>query len=262
MDSKLLDRQVALDCRVQISQFEGPLDLLLHLIKTHEFDIKTLSISQITKQYLVYLDFMRELNLDMASEYLVMAATLTYLKSQVILPQELKEGETGPDPRAQLIRKLLELKCYKELSASLESRPRLGRDVFLSRNTGIEEIQDGIEPEVALTNPFQLVESYKDLIKRRRGVVHKVFEDAIPVKDCLRQIVERLRSADEFEFTSLLPNPSKPGHIISNFLATLELAKMQISGFRQEETFGPIKIYRRQNLNEMTNYEKLTLSWN
>lgn len=254
--------ETTLDCRVQISQFEGPLDLLLHLIKTHEFDIKKLSISQITKQYLLYLDYMRDLNLDMASEYLVMAATLTYLKSQVILPQELKQGEVGPDPRAQLIRKLLELKCYKALAQALDARPRLRRDVFLSKNTGLEEIEEGIDPEVAITNPFQLVQAYKDLVKRRTGVVHKIFEDTLPVKDCLRSIVDRLRTEEEVPFHTLLPNPSKPGHVISNFLATLELAKMQISGFRQSETFGPITIYRKQDLNELSNYEKLTLSWN
>ena len=257
-----MERQTVIDCRVQISQFEGPLDLLLHLIKTHEFDIRTLPIAQITKQYLVYLDFMRELNLDMASDYLVMAATLTYLKSQVILPRELDVGAMGPDPRAQLIRKLLELRSYKELAGALEQRPRLGRDAFLSRNTGLTEIQDGIEPEIAITNSFQLVEAYKDLKKRRQGIVHKIFEDSVPVGDCLKNIVDRLRVSDEISFESLLPNPSKPGHLISNFLATLELAKMQVSGFKQTEAFGPITIYRRQNLENLSQYEKLTLSWN
>lgn len=256
-----MDRQIALDCRVQIPHFEGPLDLLLHLIKSHEFDIRNLSISQITKQYLLYLDFMREMNLDMASEYLVMAATLIHLKSQVILPQEIVEGATGPDPRAQLIRKLLELKCYKELSAALEARPRLGRNVFLAKNTGLEEIEDGIEPEVALTNPFQLLESYKDLIKRREGVVHKVFEDALPVSACLKNIVERLKLEEEIPFATLLPNPSKTGDLISNFLATLELAKIQISGFRQEEVFGPITIYRKKNVEELDQLKTLNLSW-
>ena len=250
-----------MDCRVQLPSFEGPLDLLLHLIKTHEFDIKTLSISVITKQYLVYLDYMRELDLDMASEYLVMAATLIHLKSQVILPQELIEGATGPDPRAQLIRKLLELKCYKELSSSLAGRPRLGRDVFLSKNTGLEEIEDSIEPEVAITNPFQLIEAYKELIKRKNGVVHKVFDDSLPVSMCLKNIVERLKNEEEVPFATLLPNPSKPDHLISNFLATLELAKIQISGFRQEETFGPITIYRKMNVEELGGLDKLNLSW-
>jgi len=257
-----MERQVAIDCRVQVPHFEGPLDLLLHLIKSHEFDIRNLSISQITKQYVLYLDYMRELNLDMASEYLVMAATLTHLKSQVILPQEMVVGATGPDPRAQLIRKLLELKCYKELASSLESRPRLGRDVFLSRNTGLEEIEDGIEPEVALTNPFQMVEAYKALIRRRDGVVHKVFEDAVPVGNCLREIIVRLKTETEISFESLLPNPSKPQNLIANFLATLELAKMQVSGFRQDETFGPITIYRKPGLDDLTDVEKLALSWN
>lgn len=257
-----MDRQaVVLDCRVQIPHFEGPLDLLLHLIKSHEFDIRTLSISQITKQYLLYLDYMRELNLDMASEYLVMAATLTHLKSQVILPQDLIAGESGPDPRAQLIRKLLELKCYKELADSLEKRPRMGRDVFLSKNTGLEEIEDSIEPEIALTNPFQLIEAYKTMVKRRDGVVHKVFEDSIPVSSCLKNIVERLKNEEEIPFATLLPNPSKTHHMISNFLATLELAKIQISGFRQEETFGPITIYRKKSVDELNSLDKLDLSW-
>ncbi len=252
---------MVLDCRVQIPHYEGPLDLLLHLIKTHEFDIRTLSISQITKQYLLYLDYMRELNLDMASDYLVMAATLTHLKSQVILPQELREGATGQDPRAQLIRKLLELKCYKELSNALDKRPRLGRDIFLSRNTGLEEIEDSIDPEVAITNPFQLLGAYKEMVKRRDGVVHKVYEDSLPVSDCLKNIVERLKLEEEIPFATLLPNPSKSTHMISNFLATLELAKIQISGFRQEEVFGPITIYRKKSVEELGTLKTLNLSW-
>ena len=252
-----------LDCRVELPDFEGPLDLLLHLTKTHELDILNLPISKITKQYLIYLDHMRELNLDLASEYLVMAATLTYLKSRVIVPDDKEDEKTGPDPRAQLIKQLIELKCYKELAAALDARPRLFRDTFISKNTGFEECQDEKDPEVALSNPFQMAEAFKDMLRRRKGVTHNVYMDEVPVSDCIKNIFNKLKTEDSFSFESLLPSPSKPAHLISNFLSILELSKLQITGFKQKENFAGIEVYRRPEFKELSDFEKqqLQLSW-
>jgi segregation and condensation protein A len=258
------DNSVPIDCRVSLPDFEGPLDLLLYLVKTHELDIIHLPIATITQQYLRYLNYMRELNLDLASEYLVMAATLTYIKSQVILPQEIQNEAMGPDPKAKLIRQLLELKCYKELGQMLESRPRLLRDVFICHNTGIEDIEDSIEPQVALSNSFQLLEAFRDAVKRERGVVHKVFDDSVPVSAAIKTIVERFKTEEKFSFESLLPNPHSPAHLISNFLGTLEMAKLQVLKFEQVENFGAINIERKMNTSELDNFiqiSKNTLSW-
>jgi segregation and condensation protein A len=236
--------EVPINCQVHIPDFEGPLDLLLHLIRNHELDIVNLPIAKITGQYLAYLDYMRELNLDLASEYLVMAATLTYLKSQVILPQEISPEKTGPDPKAQLIRRLIELKGYKDLARELANRPRLFRDVFLCRNTGADEIQDGLEAEVALSNPFQISEAFLQLLERRKTIVHKVVNDEVPIAHCISQLVEHLKTRESIRFAELLPTVVRPQDAISMFLGVLEMARMQMSTIEQDEIFAPIRVVR------------------
>ena len=255
--------QVLIDCRVQLPDFEGPLDLLLHLIKSHELDILNLPIAKITKQYLAYLDYMRELNLDLASEYLLMAATLTYLKSQVILPQEETNESTGTDPRASLIRRLVELKNYKELAQLLEDRPRLFREVYPCRNTGTDEIQDTLDPEVALTNPFQMVVAYRDLMSRRKEVVHNVVYDDMPVSTCMELISDALDGVEEVSFQSLLPETCKPTHVISTFLGMLEMTKLQMTTIKQPSTFDPITIRRKVSAEDLKSFRSgvKTMSW-
>ena len=242
---------VPIDCRVALPDFDGPLDLLLHLIKNHELDLLNLPIATITKQYLVYLDYMRELNLDLASDYLVMAATLTFLKSQIILPQELKEEATGVDPRAALVRKLIELKCYKELAASLAARPRLYRDVFPSQNNGSRELEAEAETHVEITNPFQLSESFRQLIQRRKTYIHKVVNDEVPLSDCVAVITNNLKIKDQISFQELLPEVCKTQHVISMFLGILELTKLQMTSIDQEVVFGPILITRKVDLDTL-----------
>jgi segregation and condensation protein A len=255
--------EVSINCQVHIPDFEGPLDLLLHLIRNHELDILNLPISKITSQYLSYLDYMRELNLDLASEYLVMAATLTYLKSQVILPQEHENEKTGLDPKAQLIRRLIELKGYKDLARELSTRPRLFRDVFLCKNTGAEEIQDGIEPEVALSNPFQISESFIQLISRRKTIVHKVVNDEVPIAFCISKIVDKLKTQESSTFIELLPPMARTQDVISMFLGVLEMARMQMSTIEQEHIFAPIRVNRTVDPADLDRANQLIkgLSW-
>jgi len=236
---------VAFNCEVRLPDFEGPLDLLLHLIKNHELDILNLPIATITRQYLNFLNYMREMNLDLASEYLVMAATLTYLKSQVILPQSPEDEATGVDPKSQLIRRLIELKNYKELARDLEQRPRLFRDVFLCKNSGAEEIQEGLDPEVALTNPFQLSEAFRLLAERRKTIVHNVVTDQVPISYCVSKIVDVLKTQERVSFLQLLPQLSRPQDMISMFLGVLEMSKMQMTELEQEDIFSPIYITRK-----------------
>jgi segregation and condensation protein A len=239
---------VNLDCKVQLPEFEGPLDLLLHLIRNNELDLVNLPIARITQQYLTYLNYMRELNLDLASEYLVMAATLTYLKSQIIVPQDPESESLGPDPKQALIRRLIQLKNYKDIAAHLANRPRLFRDVFLARNTGAEELEAGIEPEVQISNPFQLMQAYTDLLKRRQGIVHRVSFDDVPITACVEKIVGELQARDRISFQQLLPTVSRPIHVVSMFLGVLEMAKMQYTHIEQEDVFGPIFVRRRDNV--------------
>ena len=210
-----------------------------------------LPVAKITRQYLNYLDYMREMNLDLASEYLVMAATLTYLKSQVVLPQETTDEATGPDPRAQLIKKLIQLKCYKELAAALAARPRLFRDSFPSKNTGAEELEASFEPEVALSNPFQLGSAYEALLERRRGVTHNIASDDVPIAHCIAHIVEVLKLEERVSLQRLLPTVSKPQDMISMFLGVLEMSRMQMTHLEQAGIFEPIHIKRRVQIDEL-----------
>jgi len=242
---------VLIDCRVELANFEGPLDLLLHLIKTHELDIRNLSISKITQQYLSYLNFMRELNLDLASDYLVMAATLTYLKSEVILPRDEIEEATGNDPRTQLIRRLIELKNYKDLARELSERPRIFRDVFLCKNTGADEIQEGLEAEVALTNPFQLAKAYKELIERRKTHVHSIYMEEVPVAKSVERIAKLLEVSEKMGFRDLLPKDCKVQDFVSTFLAVLEMTRMQFTTIEQEEIYSALSVNRKVDAEDM-----------
>jgi len=258
-----LAHSVTWTCDVEIPEFEGPLDLLLHLIRNHELDIMNLSISKISEQYLEYLKFMREMNLDVASEYLVMAATLTYIKSKLILPEEKDKSETGPDPKSQLIKRLIQLRGYKELSIALGEKPRLNRDFFYSKNTDFEDIEKNTEINVKLSNPYQMIESFRELKKKRSLHVHNVFDDAVPVSQCIDEIFNKLEKEDSFTLNSLFPQPYKVQHIISNFLGVLELTKLQVTKFQQDDTFGPIHIQLKRDRSELEQVKKETqeLSW-
>jgi segregation and condensation protein A len=254
---------VLIDCRVQLDEFEGPLDLLLYLIKNHEFDLINLPIAKITRQYLDYLDYMREMNLDLASEYLVMAATLTYLKSQAILPQEPEDSSLSHDPRTQLIRRLIELKCYKELANHINQLPRLNRNFFLCKNTGAEEIAEGLEPEIALGNPFQLTQAYRDLIERRKTHVHQIYMEEVPVAKSVERLSKLLEVQETYTFQDLLPTVCKAPDFVSTFLALLELTRMQFTCIKQNDTFGPLEISRKVAPEDMTRANNMIrgLSW-
>src|SRR5262245_37783007 len=151
--------------RVRLDLFEGPLDLLLHLIKRNEVDVTDIPVAQITEQYLGYLDLMRELNLDVASEYLVMAATLTLLKSRLLLPAPPGEDDEEADPRADLVRQLLEYQRYREASAALAERPWLRRDVF-AREPNAEGLPpDPNEKPAVKVTLFELLEAFRAVLK-------------------------------------------------------------------------------------------------
>jgi segregation and condensation protein A len=254
---------VLIDCRVQLDEFEGPLDLLLYLIKNHEFDLVNLPISKITRQYLDYLDYMREMNLDLASEYLVMAATLTYLKSAAILPQDPEDPSLSVDPRTQLIRRLIELKCYKELANHIAKLPRLRRDFFLCKNTGAEEIAEGMEPEIALGNPFQLTQAYQELIERRKTHVHQIYMEEVPVAKSVERLSALLTDRESFSFNELLPQVCKAPDFVSTFLALLELTRMQFTTINQTDTFGHLEIRRKVDAVDMVRANNMIrgLSW-
>jgi segregation and condensation protein A len=228
---------------IRLDMFEGPLDLLLHLIHKNELDITNIPIALITEQYLEYLKLMKVLNLDIAGEYLLMASTLLYIKSKTLLPTSSEEEEEEEeDPRAELIRRLLEYQKYKEVAAELEKRPMLDRDVFMrSTSTEIEEVGGEERVEVTL---FELVEAFRKILERVKiEEFHEVILDRISVEERVQELLSLLqREKRSIAFHLLFPEQASRRVIIITFLAILELVKMKLVRIFQLAPFETIRL--------------------
>jgi segregation and condensation protein A len=222
---------------VKLSIFEGPLDLLLHLIRINEVDITDIPIARIGEQYLEYLDMMRELNLDVAGEHLVMAATLAWIKSRMLLPAVPGEGDGEVlDPRAELVARLLEYQRFKEVAGELGERPLLGRDVYAACSPDLIPPPDSErEIEVGL---FQLVEAFRQALRHAgpSATAHEVEIETVTVRERMIYVMERLALRDSCEFVELV---TESGHwasravIVATFLAILELTRLAALGLYQ-----------------------------
>jgi len=230
--------------RVKLEVFEGPLDLLLHLIKKNEVEIVNIPIATITEQYLAYLEMMRELRLDVAGEFLVMAATLTLIKSRMLLPpSEEDEDEEEVDPRAALVQQLLEYQRYREAALELSERPLLRRDVFAREPLDDPEILQSGEPARLQVTAWELLEALRAVLKRAQPeAVHEVVTDRISLRDRVRGLLHALSVARTIEFESLFDDATTRVEIIVTFLALLELMKMGAVRAMQEERHGRIVI--------------------
>jgi segregation and condensation protein A len=229
--------------RVRLDLFEGPLDLLLHLIKKSELDVTDIPVASVTEQYLSYLDLMRELSLDVAGEYLVMAATLLLIKSRMLLPSDETDDEEERDPRADLVRQLLEYQRYREAAASLQDRPRLGRDVF-SREPNAEGVEPdpGALPAVRVTT-WQLMEAFRAVLARAKPEpVHEVQSEPVSLRDRMQSMLYSLRVARSVTFDSLFDENATRGFVIVTFLGLLELVRLGAVEAVQEDRWGPILI--------------------
>jgi len=215
---------------VKLPVFEGPLDLLLHLIRQNEVEITEISIAEIGSQYLQYLDVMRELNLDVAAEYLVMAATLALIKSRMLLPSEAEDPfDDEEDPRALLIQRLLEYERYKEVAEQLGKRRLLGRDVFVVGSADDDAVgRQEREIEVGL---FELIDAFRVVLENRSTTEeHEVETEPVSVRDRMVFVMERLDAQPSVEFNQIFESAdgSLPGRtiIVATFLAILELARL------------------------------------
>jgi segregation and condensation protein A len=227
---------------VKLEIFEGPLDLLLHLIRRNQVDIYDIPIATITDQYLDYLKMMRSLNLDVAGEFLLMAATLLQIKSKTLLPlpPEEEEGEEE-DPRAELVNRLLEYQKYKEAATRLHERDMLDRDIFVP---GLQaEGTDG--GELVEVGVFELIEALKDVLNRASiEAALDITLDRITIEERIAQILEMAKlEGTELLFSSLFSGASSKEDIIITFLALLELIKMRMIRVYQRIPFGPIEIF-------------------
>jgi segregation and condensation protein A len=242
---------------VALPVFEGPLDLLLSLIQEHKLDIFDIPISFVTDRYLEYMSTAQALNIDLAGEYLLMAATLAHIKSRMLLPREqtadAPEGEIGPDPREELVRRLLEYQKYKDAAQMLGARPQLGRDVFVRRAReelplGPAEVAYYRSPEVSV---YRLIELMARVLKERKiEIPHEVFVERLSIGDRISVITDRLRGDDRITFTSLFADlGDRDRHrVIPTFLALLEMAKLKLIRVHQPERHSEIYIARTEAL--------------
>jgi len=216
---------------VKLPVFEGPLDLLLHLIRQNEVDVTDIPIALIGEQYLAYIELMHELDIDVAAEYLVMAATLALIKSRMLLPPDEEEEEAEEfDPRAELVARLLEYQRFKEAADTLSQRRLLGRDIFPALGAAPQAVPDADrEIDVDL---FELIEAFRQVLEEALEAdrVHNVETENITVRDCMVSVMERLEHVESLEFMELFRSssgilPSRP-MLVATFLAILELARL------------------------------------
>jgi len=233
------------DYKVKLEVFEGPLDLLLYLIKRDEIDIYDISIERITRQYLEYLQAFKELKIDIAGEFVVMAANLIYLKSRSLLPldqQPPEEDAEEDDPRWDLIRQLIEYKKFKEAAAQLHDRA-LDQERIFTRDGGIVVIAEAPLPlhEVGI---FQLIHAFQEVIKRvdAREDLQEIFGERFSVSDKIEKILERVGGGTPVRFSELFGQIVSRLEIVVTFLALLELIRLNQVRALQRKMFDEIEI--------------------
>lgn len=237
------------DYKVKLEVFEGPLDLLLYLIKKEEVDIYDIPIERITNQYMEYLTLMQMLNLEVAGEFLVMAATLMYIKSRMLLPADQQvtdtETEEGEDPRWELIRQLVEYKKFKDAGLQLGQREEQQANIFSrgSPDAGTEVDKDIPLAEVSI---FDLINAFNEVLKKAsaREDFREIIEERFTVSDKIEEILYTLRDRSEMIFSELFATASSRAEVVVTFLALLELIRLKRLKVVQVEAFGEIQVLK------------------
>jgi segregation and condensation protein A len=235
----------ATDYKVRLEIFEGPLDLLLYLIKRDELDIYDISIERITRQYLEYLEAFKELNIEVAGEFIVMAANLLYIKSRSLLPadqQPPEEEADEDDPRWELIRQLIEYKKFKDAAAQLHDRALEQENLFA--RSGISDLENERPLLLGEVGIFQLINAFQNVIKRieARAELQEIFGENYTVSDKIETILARVSDGGSLKFSDLFAEMASRVEIVVTFLALLELIRLkQVRAF-QPGQFGEIEI--------------------
>lgn len=230
---------------IRIDKFEGPLDLLLHLIKKNEMDIYDIPIAEITAQYVSYLDAMKHLNLDIAGEFLLMAATLVHIKSRLLLPatQEEEPEEEEEDPRAELVRRLLEYQKYKAAAVTLDSLPWLGREVF-TRPAVVVDLPADEEHEFEAVGIYDLMEAVRSLLQKApEERFHEVDADHLSVTERVNVILALLTGRESLSFREIFNERPDRNEVVVTFLAVLELVRLKLVRLAQHSRFGVIWLF-------------------
>jgi segregation and condensation protein A len=230
--------------QVKLEMFEGPLDLLLHLIREHQLNILDIPIATITEEYLRYLALMQELDLDVAGEFLLMAATLIHIKSKMLLPaEEAGEDEEAEeaDPRAALVDRLLEYKKFKEAAQTLGL---LETEQALLHRRGAPALELEVEGPLSVSL-IELLRAFRDVLQRAEAPAPlEITPEELNVGQRIVVLLDRLTAESPLEFTSLFAGSVRRAEIIVTFLALLELLRRRLATARQPESMGPIMIYR------------------
>nr|WP_225673272.1 ScpA family protein [Thalassolituus marinus] len=230
---------------VILEQFEGPLDLLLYLIRKQNLDILEVNVSEIVEQYLEYIDLMQALQLELAGEYLVMAAMLAEIKSRVLLPRNREDGaeDDEEDPRAELIRRLQEYERFKTAAENLDELPRLERDTWLADVDAPDRIQEKVHPEVDMK---ELMLAFAAVLRRaERFEHHEIQREQLSTRERMSDVLECLKGGNFVAFRSLFDDAEGKLGVVVTFLAILELVKEATIDIVQQEIFGPIHVRMR-----------------
>ena len=222
---------------VFLETFEGPLDLLLYLIRKHNLDILDIPMAQLTLQYMSYVDKMKAIKLELAADYLLMSAMLIEIKSRMLLPKPAEIAEED-DPRAELVRRLMEYEAIKLAAARLDAMPQVGVDIAVAA-TYFQHISEIKPPEVSLD---ELVEAWRNVLKRAKlNSHHKIGKAELSVREHMSQILRRLKGEGMVEFSQLFDQEIEVlAKLVVNFLAILELAKEGLIRITQQQAFSPI----------------------
>ncbi len=233
--------------RIALPSFEGPLDLLLHLIKEHELDIFDIPIALVTEKYLEYLKTMREVNLEIAGEFLVMASTLAHIKSRLLLPIPQAQGDLEPeeqgDPRAELVRRLLEYQKYKEAGEMLLKQDILGKDVF-ARRVAVARVPLP-EDDLGLVeiDVYRLIQALDGVLKRIGPELgHEVIRDRVSISDAIHALLDRLQRDGTAKFMSLFEGFRSRSDVVVTFLAVLEMCKLRLIRVSQDPGDGELTV--------------------
>jgi segregation and condensation protein A len=226
--------------QVFLEAFEGPLDLLLYLIRKQNFNILDIPMAGLTRQYLAYVDQVRQTNLELAAEYLLMAAMLIEIKSRMLLPpKKSAEGEEVEDPRAELVRRLLEYEQAKLQAASLSAMPQAGRDFWKAQ----VYIEQSLKPRFPEVNVVDLRDAWADILRRAKLVQHhKISREELSVREHMSIVLRHLQGRQFVEFEKLFDVNRGTPVLIVTFIAMLELAKETLIDITQAEAFAPIYV--------------------
>jgi segregation and condensation protein A len=237
------------DIRIRIQSFEGPLDLLVHLIKKNELNVYEIPIALITEQYLEYLDLMQELNLDVASEFLVMAATLIHIKSRMLLPRPdptQEDQEPAEDPRDALVRRLLEHQKFKAAAELLHESETLRSAQWTRPDSRVEAIAgEDYEPELEV-DLFSLLSAFRLVLQRaRERPPLELPPEQVSIETRIEQLLERVSETEACGFSDLFADAASRVDMIVTFLALLEMIRLKLIRVFQAGQMGPIRIYKR-----------------